>query len=144
MTYGTSHLLIGRGYFRGGFRQNERILLCKWGHFMKNKTIGSVFSTQPDKQKRPKCKNAQKCKKLSNIENFFLARFAHSAFYKIHISGAAKRHSPVQYAKYFSLSCHYDTSPLLNLYHINSETSMVIFFLSSSSGSNIFVPQQIL
>ena len=33
------------------------------------------------------------------IEKFFLARFAHSAFYKIFISGAADRHAPVQYAK---------------------------------------------
>ena len=39
-------------------------------------------------------------KKLSNIEKIFLARFAHSEFYKIHISGAANRHAPVQYAKY--------------------------------------------
>ena len=39
-------------------------------------------------------------KKLSNVENVFLARFAHSAFYTIHISGAANRHAPVQYAKY--------------------------------------------
>ena len=33
--------------------------------------------------------------KLSNIETFFLARFAHSAFYKIYISGAANRHAQV-------------------------------------------------
>ena len=62
---------------------------------MKNKNIGGcVLSTQPDQQKWPQCKTAQKLKKLSNIENFFLARFAHSAFYKIHISGAANRHAP--------------------------------------------------
>ena len=35
----------------------------------------------------------KKCKKISNIEKIFLARFAHSAFYKIHISGASNRHS---------------------------------------------------
>ena len=69
---------------------------------MKNKNIGGgdVLSTQPDQQKRPQCKNARKCKTLSNIEKFFLAHFAHSVFYKIHISGAANRHAPVQYAKY--------------------------------------------
>ena len=63
---------------------------------MKNKNIGGcVLSTQPGQQKRPQFKNAQKMKKkLSKIENFFLARFAHSAFYKIHISGAANRHAP--------------------------------------------------
>ena len=55
---------------------------------MKNKNIGGcVLSTQPDQQKRPqsckKKKMRKKCKKLSNIEKIFLARFAHSAFYKI-------------------------------------------------------------
>ena len=44
--------------------------------------------------------NAKKAQKLSNIEIFFLARFAHSAFYKIHISGAANRHAPVQNEKH--------------------------------------------
>ena len=42
----------------------------------------------------------KKIKKLSNIEKIFLSCFAHSAFYKIHISGAANRHAPVQYANY--------------------------------------------
>ena len=70
---------------------------------MKKKNIGGcVLSTQPDQQKRPQCKNA---KKLSNIEKFFLVRFAHSAFYKIHISGAADRHAPVQYANYVFFFC---------------------------------------
>ena len=60
MTYGTSHLLVGRGYFQG--EGQEKILLCKGGHHMKNKNIGGgdVFSTQPDQQKRSQCK---KCKK---------------------------------------------------------------------------------
>ena len=42
----------------------------------------------------------QRKKKNQNIENFFFARFAHSAFYKMHISGAANRHAPVHYSKY--------------------------------------------
>ena len=38
MTYGTSHLLIGGGYFQG--EGQEKILLCKGGgHYMKNKNI---------------------------------------------------------------------------------------------------------
>ena len=38
---------------------------------MKNKNIGGrVLSTQPDQQKGPNAKNAQKCQKLSNIEKF--------------------------------------------------------------------------
>ena len=87
----------------------------------------------------------KKCKTLSNIEIFFLARFAHSLFYKIHISEAANRHAPVQYAKYVFFFCllsnHHDTNPLLTLYfictfvkkydyilaNINSESSRVIF-----------------
>ena len=48
-------------------------------------------------QKCAKCAKMQKKKKkkISNIEKFFLARFAHSAFYKIHISGAASRRAAV-------------------------------------------------
>ena len=93
-------------------------------------------------KKGPNANMRKKCKKLSNIENFSLARFADSAFYKIHISGAANCHAPVQYAKYFFFffrSSHHDTNPLLHLYHffkrkynyilsnINSESSRVIF-----------------
>ena len=87
---------------------------------MKNKNIGGyVLSTELDPQKRPQCKNVQKMQKIIKHRKNFLARFAHSEFCKIHIFGAANRQAPVQYAKY-------------------------VFFLSSSSGSNIFVPQQIL
>ena len=92
---------------------------------MKNKNIeGCLLLTQPDQQKRPQCKNAQKMQK-KNVKhrNIFLARFAHSAFYKIHISGAANRHAPVQYAKYVVvfLSSHHDTNPLLHLYHFRKK-----------------------
>ena len=53
----------------GGYFQEEgqeKILLCKeGGHYMKNKNIGvCVLSTQPDQQKRPQCKNAQKMQKI--------------------------------------------------------------------------------
>ena len=58
MTYGTSHLSIGLGVFSGG--RSKKILLCKGGHYMKNKKKGGVLSTQPDQQKGPQCKNAQK------------------------------------------------------------------------------------
>ena len=86
---------------------------------MKNKNKGGcVLSTQPDQQKNGPMQTCAKMQKLSNIEIFFLARLAHSAFYKIHISGAANRHAPVQYTRY------------------------VVFF--SKQSSNFFVPQQIL
>ena len=69
---------------------------------MKNKNIGGgVLSTQPDQQNRPQCKSALKMLKNGQLlKKKFLAHFAHSAFYKIHISGAANRPAPVQYAKY--------------------------------------------
>ena len=80
-------------------------------------------------KKGPNAKKRKKCKKISNIEKIFLARLAHSAFYKIHISGAANRHAPVQYAKYdwlfFSsflfLSSHHETTPLFHLYHFRKK-----------------------
>ena len=37
MTYGTSHLLIGGGYFQG--EGQEKILLWKGSHLMINKNI---------------------------------------------------------------------------------------------------------
>ena len=69
---------------------------------MKNKNIGGVFCQSLVSKKGPNAKMRKKCKKkkISNIEKLFLPRFAHSAFYRIHISGAANRHAPVQYAKY--------------------------------------------
>ena len=87
-----------------------------------------MLSAQPDQQNRPQCKNAQKCKKLSNIEIFFLARFAHSPFYKIHISGAANRHALGQYAKYvyFFLSSHHDTNHLVHLYPFRKKIKLYI------------------
>ena len=42
MTHGTSHLLIG-GVFSGGGGGQEKILLCKGGHDMKNKNIGGMY-----------------------------------------------------------------------------------------------------
>ena len=66
MTYGTSHLLIGGGgggYFQG--EGQEKYCCVRGGHYMKNKNIGGcVLSTQPDQQKRPKWKNAQKRRKI--------------------------------------------------------------------------------
>ena len=72
---------------------------------MKNKNMGGgggagVLSTQPDQHKKaPMQKMRKKCKTISNIENFFLPRFGHLAFYKIH-----NRYAPIQYAKYVCFS----------------------------------------
>ena len=58
---------------------------------MKKKNMGGGVFCQLNliSRKGPSAKMCKKCRKLSNSEIFFLARFAHSAFYKIHISGAA-------------------------------------------------------
>ena len=67
MTYGNSHIFTGWWDYLQGEGQ-EKILLCKvggGGYYMKNKNIGvCVLSTQPDQQKRPQCKNAQKMQKI--------------------------------------------------------------------------------
>ena len=67
MTYGTSHLLLGGGgggIFRGRVKKKY---CCVRGadHYMKNKNIGGcVLSTQPDQQKWPQYKNAQKMQRI--------------------------------------------------------------------------------
>ena len=67
---------------------------------MKNKNIGGVLSTQPEQQKKALMQKCAKNAKKYQTQKKILARGALSAFYKIHISGAANRHAPVQYAKY--------------------------------------------
>ena len=64
MTYGTSYLFIGVGVIILAEGQ-ETILLCKGGHFMKNKNIGGMcFVSSSWSAKWPKCKNAQKMQKI--------------------------------------------------------------------------------
>ena len=122
----------------GGIVQGEsqeKILLCKGGHYMKNKNKGGGVFCQLNliSKKRPQFKNVQK-----NAKNYqtlkkkkFFARFAHSAFYRIHISGAANCHAPVQYAKcvvffFLFLSSHHDSNPLLHLYHFRKKIYIYI------------------
>ena len=55
---------------------------------MKNKNIwggGVICQLNLISKKGSNAKMRNKCKKLSNIENNFLARFAYSAFYKFTI-----------------------------------------------------------
>ena len=62
MTYGTSHLLKGGGYFQG--EGQEKILLCKGGHYMKNKNIGGAgCQLNLISKKGPNAKMRKKCKK---------------------------------------------------------------------------------
>ena len=70
MTYGISHLLIGRVFSGGAVKKKYCCVKGGGGHFMKNKNIGGcVLSTQPDQQKRPQCKNMQICKKKKKKKN---------------------------------------------------------------------------
>ena len=96
--------MVGGGVFSGGGSRKK--MLCKGGRYMKNKNIGGMcFVTSTLSAKKASMQKMRKqCKKLPNIEKCSLARFAHSAFYKIHISGAANRHAPFEYAIYVSFS----------------------------------------
>ena len=129
--------MYGGGIFRGRVKKKYCCVRGMGDHYMKNKNIGGcILSTQPDQQNRPQCKNAQKMQKLSNIERIFLARFTHSAFYKILISAAANSHAPVQYAKYvvvFFYSSHHDTNPLLHLYHFRKKYTYILASINSDS-----------
>ena len=91
-------------------------------------------------RKGPNVKMRKNAKTLSNIEKFSLARFAHSAFYKIHFSGAANRHASVQYAKYvcFFLISHHETNPLLHLYHFRKKYNYILANINSESSRVIF------
>ena len=60
MIYRASHLLIGEGLFSAGGSRNN-IAVKGGGTLHDKKNIGGcVLSTQPDQQKRPQWKNAQK------------------------------------------------------------------------------------
>ena len=111
---------------------------------MKNKNIWGVLSTQPDQQKAPNAKMRNKMqKKYQTLKKTFLARFAHSAFYKIHISVAADRHAPVQYAKYvFFLSSHHDTNPSLHLYHFRKKYTYLLANIHISVAADRHAPVQ--
>ena len=100
---------------------------------MKNKNIGGglCFVNSTLSAKKAPMQKCEKIKKISNIEKNCLARFAHSAFYKINISGAANPHAPVQYANICCccfLSSHHDTNPLLHLYHFRKK-NIIIYWL---------------
>ena len=125
----------GGGCFQG--EGQEKILLSKGGgvHYMKNKNIrgGGVLSTQPDQQKKAPMQNPQKRKKLSNIENFFLARSLPRHFTKfIYLEQltAMPQFSMQNIYIYifFFLNIHHDTIPLLHLYHFR-ETNIIIYWL---------------
>ena len=52
----------GGGIFTGRIK---KCCCVRGGHCMKNKNIGGcILLTQPDQQKRPQCKNAQKMQKI--------------------------------------------------------------------------------
>ena len=88
----------------------------------------------------------KKCKKMIKHWKFFLSRFAHSAFYKIHFSGAADHHAPVQYAKYvffcfvFFLSSHHDTNPILHLYHFRKKNIIIYWLILTMNHQGSYFP----
>ena len=104
MTYGTSHLLIGGGYFQGGGGGFKKKYCCVSGGRVTKWKVriwgGDVLSAQPDQQKRPQRKHSQKMQKIIKHWKNFPRSFRSLGILHIHISGAANRHAPVQYAKY--------------------------------------------
>ena len=103
-------------YFQG--EGQEKILLCK----------GDVFcQLNPISKKGPNAKMRKNCKKLSNIEKIFLARFAHSAFYKFIFLEQLTAVPQFNMQNVFFLSSHHDTNPLLHLYHFRK--NIIIYSL---------------
>ena len=107
-----------------------------------------------------KCaKKAKNCQSLNNFDTLISLTRHFTKFIFLEQLTAMPQFNiqNMFFLRFFFLSSYYDTNHLLNLYHfrkkynyilanIKSELSRVIFssFLSSSSGSNIFIPQQIL
>ena len=148
------------GCFQG--RVKKKYCCVRGGHYIKNKSIeGCVLSTQPDQQKRPQCKLRKKTKNYQTLKFFSslvsLTRHFTQFIFLEQLTPMPQFNMQNMLSFFFFFqSSNHDTNPLLYLYHfrkkynyilanINSESSRVIFsfFLSSSSGSNIFVPQQI-
>ena len=146
MTYG---LLIGWGgggaYFQGECQ--EKILLCKWGHYMKNKNIVGVFcqlylisKKGLNAKMRKKCKkNYQTLKKFSSLVSL-TRHFTKFIFLEQLTATPQFNIQNIFFFFFFFLSSHHDTHPLLHLYHfrkkynyilanngIKSESSRVIF-----------------
>ena len=124
MTYRTSHLLISWGGGGGGDFQGEgqeKILLCKGGHYMKNKKIGGVLSTQLDQQKRPQCKNYQTLKFFSLL--VLLTRHFTKFIFLQQLTAMPQfnMQNMLLFFCLFFLSSHYDTNPLLHLYHFRKK-----------------------
>ena len=104
-----------------------------------------------------KCaKNAKKKKNNQTLKSFPRSILTKYIFLE-QLTAMPQYHVQNMFFFLFCLSRHHDTNPLLHLYHfrktniitywvltLNHQGSYFPFFLSSSSGSNIFVPQQIL
>ena len=69
----------GGEYFKVGGGGQEKIYLCKEGHYMMkntNKGVGGGCQHKLISKKGPNAKMRKKCQKLSNIENFFPRSFS--------------------------------------------------------------------
>ena len=129
------------GYFQG--EGQEKILMCKGSHYMKNKNIGGcVLSTQLDQQKRPLRKNAQKMqKKISIIEKFSSLVSLTRHFIKfifLEQLTAMPQLNMQNIFFFFFLSSHYDTNPLLHLYHFRKNIIMYWLILTVNNQVSYF------
>ena len=94
--------LPGSVIFRGRVKKKYCCVRGGRGHYIKNKNIGGcVFQLSLVSKKGPNAKMRKKAKNYQTLVIFSSLILLTRHFYKIHISGAANRHAPVQYAKYF-------------------------------------------
>ena len=146
MTYGTSHLLIGGGYFQG--EGQVKILLCKGGgHYMKNKNIrggGCFVNSTWSAKKAPMQKCAKNAKNYQTLKKFssLVSLIRHFTKFIFLEQQTAMPQFNMQNMFFYCCCCflssYHDMNPLLHLYHfrkkynytsanINSESSRVIF-----------------
>ena len=99
---------------------------------MKNQNIkGCVLSTQPDQQKRPQCKIAQKnAKKYQTLKKFssLVSLTRHFTKFIFLEQLTAIPQFNIQNMCFF-LSSHHDTNPLLHLYHFRKK-KLIIYWLT--------------
>ena len=78
-------------------------------------------------------KMQKKKQQKTNIQNFFLACFAHSTFYKIHFLEhltAMPQFNTQNMFYFFLLSSHHDTNPLLHLHHFRKNIIIYLLILT--------------
>ena len=111
---------------------------------MKNKNIGGcVLSTQPDQQKSPQCKNAQKNAKhyqTLKIVSSLVSFTRHFTTFIFLEQLTAMPQFNMQKMLFFFLSSHHDTNPLLHLYHLRKKIKILYWLILRMNHQGSYVP----